>query len=198
MFLFAELVRNLSINKLRPNKNGHIMHWNFIYFIITIYHDLISSEDISLFTDQAWIHFVAIDYKLCLEYKTKWFHLRFIKHIQCENDDIYLIWSKAYWTFQNNVDDLNWISSSIEILDTIFEQYHNDWIREKMPELVVKMKRSDITEIIILDLNHVSILNETWMIDIIQDSALNIDKRNCYFFMWLIDSSLDFHFLFNI
>jgi hypothetical protein len=59
-------------SKLRPNKDGRIAHRNSISSTITTHHDLISPEDVSPPTDQACVHFAAIDCRLCLEHGTEW------------------------------------------------------------------------------------------------------------------------------
>jgi hypothetical protein len=63
-----------------------------------------------------------------------------IKRAQCGDDDIYLIRLKPYWTPQSNVDDLSCVSSSVEVLDTIFERRRSNRVREKAPELAVRIE----------------------------------------------------------
>lgn len=49
----------------------------------------------------------------------------------------YLIQWKLYWSLQSNINNLNWMSSSIEALDALFKQCCSDWMREKTSKLAV-------------------------------------------------------------
>jgi hypothetical protein len=63
-----------------------------------------------------------------------------IKHAICGDDDTYLIWWKPYWTLQSNINDLNWVSCCVEALDALFQWRRSDRVREKRPELAVRME----------------------------------------------------------
>ena len=63
-----------------------------------------------------------------------------IKRAKYEDGDICLIRWKSYWTPQSKIDDLNWALSSVEALDALFERRRSDRVKEKAPELAVRME----------------------------------------------------------